>query len=44
MVGVCDHCGEAVEKLVSCEMCGSRVCPAHKREFGCAVCKGRVQA
>ncbi|MDY6766340.1 MAG: hypothetical protein SVW77_03140 [Candidatus Nanohaloarchaea archaeon] len=40
MAGTCDHCGEVSEKLVSCEVCGATVCPAHTREHGCDVCKG----
>lgn len=42
MAGVCDYCGEAAEKLVTCDVCGARVCPEHDRAYGCASCQGRV--
>lgn len=43
MAGICDYCGTAVEELITCEVCGARVGPDHKKEYGCFVCQGRVQ-
>lgn len=40
--GTCDYCGKAVKKGITCEVCGATVGPDHKKEYGCAVCKGRV--
>lgn len=40
--GLCDYCGQVAKKPVTCELCGATVCPDHKKEHGCYVCKGTV--
>ncbi|MFB6265827.1 MAG: hypothetical protein ABEI07_01955 [Candidatus Nanohaloarchaea archaeon] len=40
MAGTCDRCGKVSENLATCEVCGSTVCPEHKRDYGCEVCRG----
>lgn len=40
--GTCEYCGEVVENLVTCDVCGAQVGPDHKKDYGCYVCQGRV--
>lgn len=40
---LCDYCGKAVEKGITCELCGATVCSEHKKEYGCASCQGQTR-
>ena len=39
MEGLCDYCQEK-KAVAGFDVCGSKVCEKHKREYGCAVCNG----
>ncbi|MCJ7450833.1 MAG: hypothetical protein MUP58_03790 [Candidatus Nanohaloarchaeota archaeon QJJ-9] len=43
MSGICNHCGDVVETLQSCEVCGAQVCPECKLEYGCKNCQGAIK-
>ncbi|MDY6789559.1 MAG: hypothetical protein SVV03_06390 [Candidatus Nanohaloarchaea archaeon] len=40
MAGICESCNDVSETLVSCELCGAKVCTDCKKESGCRVCGG----
>jgi len=39
---LCDYCGQK-PAITTCEVCGSKVCGQHDRDYGCDVCNGGEQ-
>jgi hypothetical protein len=40
MAGICESCGKVTEKLRTCDMCGSQICPDCDQRSGCKECGG----